>query len=107
MSQGVCLLDQALELARQEVIALEGGAYEQAVELATQRGELTNMAWNMLEAGSREQYRTRIMELSRYQERLTGIATREHARIRADLQRSRQQKRRMQGYQQAVGQALQ
>ena len=31
MSQGVCLLDEALNLARQEMTALEDGAYDRAV----------------------------------------------------------------------------
>ncbi|MDO5483533.1 MAG: hypothetical protein Q4F27_01360 [Desulfovibrionaceae bacterium] len=107
MSQGLSLLDQALDLARQEMTALQDGAYELAVELATQRGEMTSMAWNLLDKANTEQYRMRLMELNRYQENLASFARREHERIRLTLQSSRQQKRRMRGYHLAVGQALQ
>ena len=46
MGQGLSLLDQALDLARQEMAALEDGAYDRAVELAERRGEITSMAWH-------------------------------------------------------------
>ena len=57
MSQGVCLLDEALNLARQEMAALEGGAYDKAVELAERRGEVTSMAWHMLDDSQADEYR--------------------------------------------------
>ena len=40
MSQGLCLLDEALDLARQEMLALEDGAYDRAVVLAVIRASL-------------------------------------------------------------------
>ena len=55
MSQGLCLLDEALDLARQEMLALEDGAYDRAVELAERRNEVTSMAWHVLESGSTDQ----------------------------------------------------
>ena len=45
MAQGLSLLDQALDLARQEMNAIEDGAYDQAVILAEKRNEVTSMAW--------------------------------------------------------------
>ena len=107
MNQGLCLLDQALDLARQEFVALEEGAYEHAVELASQRGEMTNMAWNLLDRASTEEYRIRLTELHTMQERLTGLAREAHERIRTRLLHTRQEKRRMQGYHRSLGQALQ
>ena len=65
MSQGLCLLDEALDLARQEMLALEDGAYDRAVELAERRNEVTSMAWHVLESGSTDQYRNRLIELTR------------------------------------------
>lgn len=107
MSQGLSLLNQVLDLARQEVAALEDGAYDRAVELAERRGELTTMAWRLLEPGGLNQYRGHLVELSRFQDQLTGLATQAQGVVRASLQRSRLEKQRMRGYHQAVGQALQ
>ncbi|AMD90832.1 hypothetical protein [Desulfovibrio fairfieldensis] len=107
MSQGLCLLDEALDLARQEMLALEDGAYDRAVELAERRNEVTSMAWHVLESGSTDQYRNRLIELTRLQEHLADLAAKAQEVIRTSLQRSRREKQRMRGYHQAVGQALQ
>ena len=107
MGQGLSLLDQALDLARQEMAALEDGAYDRAVELAERRGELTGMAWQLLESDGVDQYRKRLIELTRLQEHLTELAAQAQEVVRASLQRSRLEKQRMRGYHQAVGQALQ
>ena len=107
MNQGVCLLDEALNLARLEMAALEDGAYDRAVELAERRGEVTSLAWPMLEDSQADQYRTHLIELARVQDQLTELATRAHSEIRSQLQRSRLESRRMRGYHRAVGQALQ
>ena len=107
MSQGVCLLDEALNLARQEMAALEDGAYDKAVELAERRGEVTSMAWHMLDDSQADEYRAHLIELARVQDQLTELATKAHGEIRAQLQRSRLEGRRMRGYHRAVGQALQ
>ena len=107
MNQGVCLLDEALNLARLEMAVLEDGAYDRAVELAERRGEVTSMAWHMLEDSQADQYRTHLIELARVQDQLTELATRAHSEIRSQLQRSRLESRRMRGYHRAVGQALQ
>jgi len=107
MNQGVCLLDEALSLARQELAALEDGAYDKAVTFAERRNEVTSMAWQMLEDDQAEQYRERLVQLAHMQEHLTELAASAHNDIRAQLQSSRRERRRMQGYHQAVGQALQ
>ncbi|MDY0204689.1 MAG: hypothetical protein RBR49_11280 [Desulfovibrio desulfuricans] len=107
MAQGLSLLDQALDLARQEMNALEDGAYDKAVILAEKRNEVTSMAWYMLEDGRGEEYRGHLVELARVQEHLTGLATRARDALRQDLQRSRLERQRMNGYQQSIGQALQ
>lgn len=83
MGQGLCLLDQALDLARQEMAALEDGAYEKAVELAERRNEVTSMAWHVLESGCADQYRNRLIELTQLQEHLTTIAAKARDIVRA------------------------
>lgn len=107
MAHGICLLDQALDLAMQEMAALEDGAYEKAVELAEKRNEVTSMAWHMLESGSVEEYRGHLVELNRVQEHLTSLAIQARDSLRQDLQRSRRERQRMNGYHQSIGQALQ
>lgn len=107
MSQGICLLDEALVLARQEQDALEKGEYEEAIELAQKRNEITGMAWNSFDNSEKEPYRKRLLELTDLQTRLTALASRAHETLRAKLSRSKQEKRRIRGYQIAVGQALQ
>ena len=107
MCQGIALLDEALVLARQERAALESANYEEAIELAGRRGELTDMAWSMLDQDSVEDYRSRLAEQARLQKELTGIAGRARDEVRRSLNHSRQEQRRMRGYHQAVGHALQ
>lgn len=107
MSQGIALLDEALYLARQEKTALEGGAYEQAMELAEKRGKITGMACNLADTTDREQYHGRLLELANIQNQLIEIASRAKEVIRQRLGRSKMERKRMQSYHLAVGQALQ
>ena len=107
MNQGLCLLDQALDLARQEMIALDDGAYDRAVELAEQRSELVSMAWNFLEMDTTLSYREKLVELTRFQEQLTFKATEAHNAIRESLHKSRLERNRMNGYHQSISYALQ
>ena len=107
MCQGIALLDEALVLARQERAALENANYEEAIELAGRRGELTDMAWSLLDEASAEDYRSRLAEQARLQEELTGMAGRARDEVRRSLNHSRQEQRRMRGYHQSVGYALQ
>lgn len=107
MGKGTVLLDEALDLAAQEKIALEDGAYEKAIELAEQRGKITDMAWNVLDMAETAPYKARLSKLADMQKQLTAIASRAQDVIRASLCRSRQEKRRINGYHIAVGQALQ
>ena len=83
------MLDEALELARQERAALENANYEEAIELAGRRGELTGMAWSLLARETMDDY---------------GSARND---VRQSLNHARREQRRIRGYHQAVGHALQ
>lgn len=107
MSDALTLLDEALDLARQEKDALETGAYEEAIDLAEKRNEITGMAWNVAQPDEMQSYQERLQELSGMQNTLTQIAIRARSAIRERLNRSRKEKKRIQGYHLAVGQALQ
>lgn len=106
MAQGIELLDEAIDLARQEKKALEDGEYDDAIHLAKKRTELTGMAWNLFDASSRETFRNRLQLLSDFQKQLTDLAIRAQTAIRNRMNRSKQEKRRMNAYSVAVGQAL-
>lgn len=107
MCQGIALLDEALALASQERLALESANYEEAIDLAGRRGELTSLAWNMLDGDAPEEYRERLIEQGRIQEELSGLASQARAEVRQRLNQSRHEQRRIRGYHQAVGHALQ
>ncbi len=107
LNRGTALLDDALDLARQEMNALDDGRYEDAVDLATKRSHMTATAWQCYEPDQREDYRVRIIKLNDFQKSLTATAQRLYNEVRASLSRSRSEKRRMHGYRMAVGQALQ
>lgn len=107
MSQAIELLDEALELARREKAALENGGYDEAIELAKKRGEITGMAWNKLESADHGEYQKRLQMLSKMLTGLTDFASRAHETARARLSSSKREKKRIRGYQMAVGQALQ
>lgn len=107
MCQGIALLDEALQLAHRERAALESANYEEAIELAGRRGELTDMAWSLLDDDAVEDYRSRLAEQARLQEELSGMATSARDEVRRSLNHSRQEQRRIRGYHQAVGHALQ
>lgn len=107
MCQGIALLDEALHLAHQERAALENANYEEAIELAGRRGELTGMAWDMLDPEAVEEYRGRLSEQARLQEELSSMASRVRDEVRQSLNHSRQEQRRIRGYHQVMGYALQ
>lgn len=107
MEQGTMILDEALELARQEKKALEDGEYDSAIEMAAKRVQLTGMACNMMEKAEQEPFRLRLAELSKIQKQLIEAAARARDAVRQSMNRSRQEKKRMAGYHMAIGQALQ
>lgn len=107
MSQAVELMDEALDLARKEQTALEGGQYEEAIEMAERRAQITNMAWNQIKSEDRDPCRERLMELATIQKQLSEIALKAQNAVRQSMNRSKQEKKRMNGYHIAVNQALQ
>lgn len=107
MSQALVLLDEAMDLARQEKSALEGGEYEEAIQIAEKRGEISSMAWNLMSHADQEPYRRKLVELADFQKQLVALASRAQAVVRDKMNRSKQEKRRMKSYSMAVSQALQ
>ncbi|MDR3320431.1 MAG: hypothetical protein LBS77_05890 [Desulfovibrio sp.] len=88
MSRGVFLLDKAVDIAYREMTALEMGDYDAAAKLADQRDEIINQAWSVLETDATDQYRARLVNLTRLQDRLTALKD----IVRDGLQHSRLEK---------------
>ncbi|GFH62775.1 MAG: hypothetical protein ZNDK_0546 [Candidatus Desulfovibrio kirbyi] len=107
MRQGICLLDRALNIAHQEMAAIEAGEYDKAGELARQRGDIISQAWSLLGDESAEQYRSRLVSLAQMQRCLTSMAAGTRDVVVESLQKSRQGKKRMRGYRQSLGHVLQ
>ncbi|MDR2821099.1 MAG: hypothetical protein LBB60_11295 [Desulfovibrio sp.] len=107
MRQGIRLLDKALDIAHQEMTALEDGDYRRAEKLAEKRGGIIDEAWNLLEDDATDQYRSRLVSLSQMQECLTSMANGARSVIVDSLRKSRLERRRMHGYRQSVGHAFQ
>ncbi|MDR1857160.1 MAG: hypothetical protein LBR22_08410 [Desulfovibrio sp.] len=106
MGQGVRMLEKAIDIAYQEMAALESGEYDEAGRWASKRGELVNKAWGLLKT-DKDQYMPYLLNLTRLQERLTLMATEAKNNITGGLRRSRDERKRMQGYRRSVAQALQ
>lgn len=104
---GIRMLDQALELAKQELAAIANEAYTDALELSKERGKLTNAAWEIYDKSLREDYRSRLLKLNAIHTKLTAHATAAHEYVRSTLQQSKRERRRMNGYHLAISQALQ
>lgn len=107
MCRGIALLDEALDLAHQERAALENANYEKAMELAERRAELTGMAWSLFARNAEDGYRSRLLEQARLQEQLSDLAARARDEVRRSLNQAHKEQRRIRGYHQAVGHALQ
>ncbi|MBO4369474.1 MAG: hypothetical protein J5803_05190 [Desulfovibrio sp.] len=101
------MLDRALELAHEEMTAMENEAYEDAIELSKERGRITEEAWDFFDATVREEYRSRLLELGQVHKRLYTLAKEAHKRVQESLQSCKQEKRRMRGYQTAISHAIQ
>ena len=99
------MLDAALDLARKEKIALHQENYEDALEISRECGKLTNEAWLFYRAEIRDEYLAKLLELKSIQDDLQTFAQNAHETVRASLFSSKQERRRMKGYQMAVSQA--
>ena len=102
MTEKLNLLDMALELSHLEMGYLESGDVERAEESAAERGELIRKALSSDEDIKADQFMEKLVQLKNIQGRLTDEAKRLHASLKEDLQRVRQESRRMNGYHKAT-----
>lgn len=106
MNQTLELLDRALESARNEMRALAARDYELAAELHANRAQLVQDAWNMRTAVPVEVYRHKLNELSELQKNLMRTARDARDIVRASLQHTHRQQKRLGAYQKCLRMAF-
>lgn len=106
MNQALELLDRALETARNEVHALAARDYELAAELHASRAQLVQDAWHLRSAVPVEIYRRKLNELSELQKTMMRTARDARDIVRASLQHTHRQQKRLVAYQKCVRMAF-
>ncbi len=106
MNQALELLDRALETARREMRALAARDYELAAELHADRAQLVQDAWNLRTAVPVEVYRHKLNELSELQKSLMRTARDARDIVRASLQHTHRQQKRLGAYQKCLRMAF-
>jgi len=104
MSECLNLLEQALDLGRQELEFLASGKVEETEEAAHERGNLMELAW---QAKEREQIDVdelldKLRQLKNMQGQLTREARSLYKSLESDLARARKEHGRLTGYRQAT-----
>jgi hypothetical protein len=103
MSESLQMLDQALDVGRRELAFLLSGDIDQAEKLAHERGDLIHTALAKESAGRDPQVlRDRLCELQELQNRITSQALRLREEVKAELLRTRQEGKRLDGYRSGV-----
>lgn len=103
MAESLQMLDQALDLGRRELEFLLSGDIDQAEKLARERGNLIHAALAPETAGRDPRVlRERLEALQDLQGRITSQALRLREETRAELLRTRQEGKRMDGYRSGV-----
>jgi len=102
MADSLSLLDQALFLGEQELVALASGDVDTADLNSRERGRLMDEAWERREGVALDTLQEKLLKMQSLQGRLTDEARRLHANIKSELQRSRKHSTRLKGYRKAV-----
>ena len=100
------LLDQALETAREEERALAARNYDRAAELHAGRAQLVQEAWSLRAAVPVELYRRKLGELAELQKGMMRTARDARDIVRASLQHTHRQQKRLNAYQKCVRMAF-
>ena len=106
MNKALELLDRALETARDEERALAAKDYERAATLHASRARLPQDAWSLRSGASVEIYRHKLSELSELQKGMMRIARDARDTVRASLQHTHRQQKRLTAYQKCVRMAF-
>ncbi len=102
MADAMTLIDQALDIGRQELELLQAGEVDRAADMARDRERLMNMAYGDKDSDELVKLESKLWQLASLQGRLTTEAKRLHAEIKQELLRTRQESARLSGYGKAV-----
>jgi len=91
-------LEAALVKGESELHCLLAGEIEEAEKLAHDRGQLLEQAWRCSDPESIGLLRDKLLKLKNLQGQLTMEARRLHAELKSDLQRAKQENKRLTGY---------
>ncbi len=98
MRTPIQILDEAIEIAKQECTALSQDDLEKAESLGARRSQLLIEAWNMREQCDAHIYKAKLLQLKSVQAFLTDQATKKQQEVRQGLLRSRKENKRMASY---------
>ncbi len=106
MHVSIKYLDEALDVSRQELIALRRGDVDAATQLSKKRTELMQLAWDTREDCVRLVYKEKLLLLRQLQVELIKLVNAGQGGVKKDLLRSKQEGRRLAGYKQAMQHAM-
>lgn len=101
MRPHLSLLDEALKLGEQELVALDQDELESVEKLASRRQDLLAKAMGQNTNEDADQLVEKLAQLKAIQGRLSLRTKKLHAQVKRDLQRVREECRRMTGYKDA------
>ncbi len=106
MKNPLDILDMALNVAHGEERALSARNYELAAELHANRVKLLDAAWKLRDLAPADAYRKKLLEMVDIQKNVQGMVEKAHDVIRASLQHTHRQQRRLTAYQKCVRMAM-
>ncbi|MEF2146327.1 MAG: hypothetical protein V3573_12855 [Desulfovibrionaceae bacterium] len=98
MEDPLTLLEQALEVAGEELLLLAEGDVDQAEELAKHRAELADSAWRMRETVDKKQMRQALQRLRDLNEQIVGETRTQRNLVRDELRRIQGERKRFEAY---------
>ncbi len=99
-------IDEALALGARELLALENGDVDEALEISGQRSWVLSQAWEARMGCDEVAYKERLHKVHDLQTILTKLAQEKREELRQGLLRSRKENRRLVGYKQALTHAI-
>lgn len=105
-SDAIALMDMAIEVAQEELRAMQKGEVEEVETLFARRTELVDMALKLREAAPQKPMRDRMLRMQALEEQLVAEGKALRAQLAAELSKGKQEVRRMRAYGQSVRQGL-
>jgi hypothetical protein len=98
MADSLSLLDEALDIGREELEHLRRGRDDEAGKAARRRGELMELAWERRDEVDVDNLLQKLEQLRELQGSLTEEARKLHEILRRDLAQAKKENRRISAY---------